>query len=73
MCLAALRGEKLPVPPADIGTVSQVVKLCILHGIRHHYGFATELRDLPVDVDDRSYRRALNARAIMSRMTIRER
>jgi hypothetical protein len=64
MCLPALRGEKVPVPAADVGTLSHVVKLCILRGIRHRHGFATELRDAAPD--HASFRRTLNARAIMS-------
>jgi len=61
ICLAALRGEKLPT--TDISAMSYVVRLCVLRGIRHTPGFATELRSVTSDL---AFTRALNARAIMS-------
>ncbi|KAB5571727.1 hypothetical protein GE09DRAFT_1282248 [Coniochaeta sp. 2T2.1] len=64
MCVAALRGEKVPAAAADLGTLSYAVKLCILRGIRHHHGFGMELHDPGPDYS--CFRRALNARAIMS-------
>jgi hypothetical protein len=39
----------------------QIHRLCIIRGIRHHYGFAQELRGVTPE-----FTRALNARDIMS-------
>lgn len=53
---AALRGERVP---DALGL--EVSHLCVIHGIRHHYGFAQELRGVRPE-----FTRALNARDIMS-------
>ncbi|KAM7198758.1 hypothetical protein V8F20_006073 [Naviculisporaceae sp. PSN 640] len=71
ICLAALRGENIPDAAAsaeDIHTLSYPVKLCILRGIRHHDGFGTGLLNTiqTAGQDYACFRRALNARAIMS-------
>lgn len=70
MCLAALRGEKVPdaaTSAEDVHTLSYPVKLCILRGIRHHDGFGTELlHTTQTGPEHACFRRALNARAIMS-------
>lgn len=63
ICKAALRGEKLPAN--DPSRMSHVTGLCVLRGIRHHHGFASEL--LPGSAEqDPAFARALHARAIMS-------
>lgn len=55
-CKLAMRGKKVPT-----NFEHDVVKYCIIRGIRYHPGFALELQDrLP------EFRRALNARSIMS-------
>ncbi|QPH06474.1 hypothetical protein C2857_004976 [Epichloe festucae Fl1] len=59
VCVAALRGESVPL---DMTKVHHVTRLCVLRGIRHHPGFATELRNLPRYPE---FTRALNARDIM--------
>ena len=56
VCNAAIHGQR--VPPA-LGY--EVTRLCVIHGIRHHYGFAQELRGATPELT-----RALNARDIMS-------
>jgi hypothetical protein len=53
---AAIHGQRLP-PTLE----SEVTRLCVIHGIGHHYGFAQELRGLRPE-----FTRALNARDIMS-------
>lgn len=53
---AALRGVRVP---DALGL--EVSRLCVIHGIRHHYGFAQELRGVTPE-----FTRALNARDIMS-------
>lgn len=55
-CEAAIHGRRLP---ATFG--HRVHQLCIIRGIRYHYGFAQELRGLTPE-----FTRALNARDIMS-------
>lgn len=55
-CNAAIHGKR--VPPA-LGL--EVTRICSIHGIRHHYGFAQDLRRLTPE-----FTRALNARDIMS-------
>lgn len=55
-CEDAIHGRRLP---ATFG--HQVHRLCIIRGIRYHYGFAQELRGLTPE-----FTRALNARDIMS-------
>lgn len=57
-CAAAIRGESLPVA---LGC--HIAQLCVLRGIRHHHGFATQLRGIAGHPE---FTRALNARAIMS-------
>ncbi|KAH8764801.1 hypothetical protein F5883DRAFT_715443 [Diaporthe sp. PMI_573] len=65
ICKAALRGEKLPTN--DPSLMSHVTGLCVLRGIRHHYGFAAEIPVLPGSAgQDPAFARALHARAIMS-------
>ncbi|KAB5511589.1 hypothetical protein GE09DRAFT_1270042 [Coniochaeta sp. 2T2.1] len=64
MYVAALRSEKVPAAAAHLGTLSYAVKLCILHGIRHHHGFGMELHNPGPDYS--CFRRTLNARAVMS-------
>ncbi|CAJ2504710.1 Uu.00g121040.m01.CDS01 [Anthostomella pinea] len=55
-CLAALRGGEVEQALGD-----PVYRLCLIRGIRYHYGLGEELRGtLPV------FNRALNARSIMS-------
>ncbi|GAB7350065.1 hypothetical protein MBLNU459_g0734t1 [Dothideomycetes sp. NU459] len=55
-CLAALRGKDIPHALGH-----PVHRLCVVRGIRYHYGFGDELRGvLPI------FTRALNARSIMS-------
>ncbi|KAF2965776.1 hypothetical protein GQX73_g7800 [Xylaria multiplex] len=65
-CVAALRGEQLP---ADLNNLnSDVLRLCVIRGIRHHDGFGRELRNngsLPSHMLA-ALLRALNARDIMS-------
>lgn len=51
----ALRGERVP---DALGL--EVSHLCVIHGIRHHYGFAQELRGVRPE-----FTRALNASDIM--------
>lgn len=60
-CLLAVRGEQVP---SSIVNSPWVTQLCVLRGIRHHPGFAAEVRGVPNPPDE--FRRALNARAIMS-------
>lgn len=55
-CNAAIHGQRVP---RELG--SEVTRLCVIHGIRHHYGFAQELRGVTSE-----FTRALNARDIMS-------
>lgn len=55
-CDAAIHGQR--VPP---GLAMEVTRLCVIRGIRHHYGFAQELRGAAPE-----FTRALNARDIMS-------
>lgn len=55
-CNAAIHGQRLPA-----GLGSEVTRLSIIHGIRHHHGFAQELRGATPE-----FTRALNARDIMS-------
>ncbi|KAL0475848.1 hypothetical protein QR685DRAFT_594318 [Neurospora intermedia] len=55
---AAFNGQKIPHSLA-----SKVTQWCLIRGIRHHPGFATELHGAP---ELPSITRALNARAIMS-------
>lgn len=71
ICVAALRGESLPT--LDINAMSYTLQLCVLRGIRHHDGFATDLlRDLQtvaqkgVSVSMEAFQRTRHARAIMS-------
>ncbi|OLN89003.1 hypothetical protein CCHL11_06056 [Colletotrichum chlorophyti] len=59
-CRAAIRGEKVP---DDLDMCPWVTQLCVLRGIRHNHGFATELRNMPGHPE---FTRALNARQIMS-------
>ncbi|KAJ5096652.1 hypothetical protein N7456_007373 [Penicillium angulare] len=55
-CENAIHGSRIP------NTLGELVhRLCTIHGIRHHYGFAQELRGLTPE-----FTRALNARDIMS-------
>lgn len=55
-CNSAIRGEKIPIA---LGL--NVTRFSVIRGIRHHDGFAHELRGLLPE-----FTRALNARAIMS-------
>lgn len=55
-CNSAIRGQKIP---ASLGLPVQ--RLAVIRGIRHHDGFADELRGVLPE-----FTRALNARAIMS-------
>ncbi|KAK1778150.1 hypothetical protein QBC45DRAFT_414940 [Copromyces sp. CBS 386.78] len=55
---AAFNGQNIPH-----GLASEVTQWCLIRGIRHHPGFATELHGTP---ELPSITRALNARAIMS-------
>ncbi|CAL5872077.1 uncharacterized protein PFLUO_LOCUS6334 [Penicillium psychrofluorescens] len=55
-CNAAIHGERVPVA---LGL--EVSRLCVIHGIRHHHGFAQDLRGVIPE-----FTRALNARDIMS-------
>jgi hypothetical protein len=58
VCIAALRGEKLPeADDLDYSTH----KLCVIRGIRYHPGFATLLHGT-----NSEFTHALNARSIMS-------
>lgn len=57
-CIAALRDEQVP---SNILSCPPATWLCVLHGIRYHPGFATELVGLPGLPDEF---RALNARTI---------
>jgi hypothetical protein len=56
-CDAAIRGEKVPKDICD------QQRLCLIRGIRYHYGFAKEFQGHPHYKD---ISRALNARSIMS-------
>lgn len=60
-CVAAMRGERVLSEEAD--QMPDVMRFGVLRGIRHHHGFATELRTMSCRPE---YIRALNARAIMS-------
>ncbi len=55
-CQAAIEGSRIPKTFDE-----DVHRLCTIRGIRHHYGFAQELRGVSPD-----FTRALNARDIMS-------
>ncbi len=55
-CQAAIQGSRIPKTFEE-----EVHRLCTIRGIRHHYGFAQELRGVSFD-----FTRALNARDIMS-------
>ncbi|BCS20906.1 uncharacterized protein APUU_21338A [Aspergillus puulaauensis] len=55
-CQAAIQGSRIPKTLDE-----EVHRLCTIRGIRHHYGFAKELRGVSLD-----FTRALNARDIMS-------
>lgn len=55
-CNDAIRGSRIPNTLGE-----QVHRLCTIRGIRHHYGFAQELRGVAPE-----FTRALNARDIMS-------
>jgi hypothetical protein len=55
-CKDAIHGQRIPKSFGD-----QVHQLCIIRGIRYHYGFAQELRGVTPE-----FTRALNARDIMS-------
>ena len=57
-CNAAIRGQKIP---GALGL--KIHRMGVISGIRHHDGFAHELRGLAPE-----FTRALNARAIMSGM-----
>ncbi|KAH8667087.1 hypothetical protein BX600DRAFT_463143 [Xylariales sp. PMI_506] len=61
-CLAAINGER--VPPAALEQGQLALQLCVIRGIRYHYGFAAELRNAGTEHPE--YIRALNARDIMS-------
>ncbi|KAK3612878.1 hypothetical protein LTR22_028410 [Elasticomyces elasticus] len=55
-CIAALHGEHIPHALGHL-----LHRLCVVRGIRYHYGFAASLTGtLP------EFTRALNARSIMS-------
>jgi hypothetical protein len=62
-CRAAIRGEKLP---SNLG--NHVVRLCLVHGIRHHISFARspEVTELAALAGQEMFARARNARLIMS-------
>ncbi|KAK1762664.1 hypothetical protein QBC33DRAFT_551667 [Phialemonium atrogriseum] len=60
-CVAAMRGERAPSEQVD--QLPDVMRCSVLRGIRHHHGFATELRTMSCGPE---HIRALNARAIMS-------
>ncbi|KAI0540899.1 hypothetical protein GGR58DRAFT_459448 [Xylaria digitata] len=65
-CVAALRGEQLLADLNDLN--SDVLRLCVIRGIRHYDGFGRELRNngpLPSH-KSAAFLRALNARDIMS-------
>ncbi|OJI99607.1 hypothetical protein ASPVEDRAFT_148650 [Aspergillus versicolor CBS 583.65] len=55
-CQAAIQGSRIPEILDE-----EAHRLCTIRGIRHHYGFAQELRGVSSD-----FTRALNARDIMS-------
>lgn len=55
-CKDAIHGSRIPKTLGE-----QVHRLCTIRGIRHHYGFAQELRGVTPE-----FTRALNARDIMS-------
>ncbi|GAE00241.1 hypothetical protein AOR_1_482114 [Paecilomyces variotii No. 5] len=55
-CQAAVQGSRIPKTFDE-----EAHRLCTIHGIRHHYGFAQELRAVAPE-----FTRALNARDIMS-------
>ncbi|KAJ6073192.1 hypothetical protein N7467_011277 [Penicillium canescens] len=55
-CKDAIHGSRIPKTMGE-----QVHRLCTIRGIRHHYGFAQELRGVTPE-----FTRALNARDIMS-------
>ncbi|GKZ32168.1 hypothetical protein AbraIFM66950_001348 [Aspergillus brasiliensis] len=55
-CKAAIQGIRIPKTFDE-----EVHRLCTIRGIRHHYGFAQELRGTMLE-----FTRALNARDIMS-------
>jgi len=60
--LAALRGTALPR-----GLARRVLRLCVIHGIRHHPSFADGAASVLRSAHERpEFARALNARAIMS-------
>lgn len=56
VCDAAIHGQQVP---AALGY--ELTRLSVIRGIRHHYGFAQELRGVTPE-----FTRALNARDIMS-------
>ncbi|TPX14046.1 uncharacterized protein E0L32_000440 [Thyridium curvatum] len=61
-CLGAIHGEKAP-SPSQSKHLPEVGRIAVLRGIRHHPGFAEDLRGVGQCPE---YARALNARAIMS-------
>lgn len=63
-CIAAIRGEAIP---PNITNTHWVTRLCVVRGIRHHDGFASELRGMP---EYPEFTRALNARDIMSNVIL---